>query len=344
MPNHNDLPINSLSVKEKAGRLSRRGFVTRLGALGLGTIILTACGDAATAPAATPVPTKASVPTVGLVLKSLNNQFFIDMRDGAVKYQQQQKTFTLLTSGIQTETDIDGQASLVEDYIKRKVDAIVIAPADSYGLVPVLAKAVKAGIKVINIDVKLDDNSMKDAGFSLTFVGPDNSEGAKLAGDALAKALGKGGKVIILEGNPGAENATQRKNGFLASVKDGGLTLLDTKSAHWETEEARTVFTNMMSAHSEIQGVMCSNDAMLLGVVKVLEATGNTGKIKVIGFDNIPNVQPLIKDKKVLATVDQFGSQQAIFGIDNALKLISGQQVSGWIKTPVKLITETELV
>jgi ribose transport system substrate-binding protein len=266
------------------------------------------------------------------------------MRDGAVKYQQQQKTFTLLTSGIQTETDIDGQASLVEDYIKRKVDAIVIAPADSYGLVPVLAKAVKAGIKVINIDVKLDDNSMKDAGFSLTFVGPDNSEGAKLAGDALAKALGKGGKVIILEGNPGAENATQRKNGFLASVKDGGLTLLDTKSAHWETEEARTVFTNMMSAHSEIQGVMCSNDAMLLGVVKVLEATGNTGKIKVIGFDNIPNVQPLIKDKKVLATVDQFGSQQAIFGIDNALKLISGQQVSGWIKTPVKLITETELV
>jgi ribose transport system substrate-binding protein len=276
-------------------------------------------------------------------MKSLNNQFFIDMRDGAVKYQQQKQTFNLLTAGIQTETDIDGQASLVEDYIKRKVDAIVIAPADSYGLVPELAKAVKAGIKVINIDVKLDASAMKDAGFDSVYVGPDNAAGAKLAGDALAKALGSGGKVVILEGNPGADNATQRKNGFMAAVKEGGLQLLDNKSAHWETEEAKTVFTNMLAANPDVEGVMCSNDAMVLGVAKVLEATGKTGKIKVVGFDNIPDVQPLIKQNKVLATVDQFGSQQAIYGIDNALKLLAGQQVTGWIKTPVKLITLNEL-
>jgi methyl-accepting chemotaxis protein len=152
-----------------------------------------------------------------------------------------------ITAGIQTETDIDQQATLVENFITQKIAALVITPADLYGLVPVLAKAVKAGIKVVNIDVKLDDAAMQKAGIDLVFVGPDNMIGAKLAGDILAKNLGTGGKVVILEGNPGAANAVQRTNGFLAAIKDGGLTLVDRKTVHWETQEAQTIFTNMLT-------------------------------------------------------------------------------------------------
>jgi ribose transport system substrate-binding protein len=281
----------------------------------------------------------AEKPVVGLVMKSLANEFFKDMQEGAIKHAAQRGDLTLLPVGMHSETDIDTQVNAVETFITKKVDAIVIAPADSRALVAPLARAIKAGIIVINIDVALDEQAKKQAGISLAFVGPDNRAGAKLAGDELAKALGQGGKVVIIEGNPGADNAQQRKLGFEDAIKAGKLQLVDSRTAHWETEEANSVFSNMLTAHPEIQGVMAANDSMALGVIKAIDAAGKSGKIKVVGFDNIPAVQPLLKERKLLATVDQFGSQMAANGIDYALKARSGEKLQGWIKTPIKLVT-----
>lgn len=281
---------------------------------------------------------EAKKPVIGLVMKSLANEFFKDMQEGAVKHAEQRGDLTLVPVGMHSETDIDTQVNAVENFITKKVDAIVIAPADSRALVAPLARAIKAGIIVINIDVALDEQAKKQAGISLAFVGPDNRAGAKLAGDELAKTLGKGGKVVIIEGNPGADNAQQRKLGFDDAVKAGKLELIDSRTAHWETEEANSVFSNMLTAHPDIQGVMAANDSMALGVVKAIDAAGKAGKIKVVGFDNIPAVQPLLKEKKLLATVDQFGSQMAANGIDYAMKALAGEKLHGWIKTPIKLV------
>ena len=278
-------------------------------------------------------------PVIALVMKSLANEFFKDMQEGAIKHVAQRGDLTLLPVGMHSETDIDTQVSAVENFITKKVDAIVIAPADSRALVAPLARAIKAGIVVINIDVALDEKAKEQAGISLAFVGPDNRAGAKMAGDELAKALGEGGKVVILEGNPGADNARQRKLGFDDAVKDGKLDLIDSRTAHWETEEANSVFSTMLTAHPDIQGVMAANDSMALGVVKAIDAAGKSGKIKVVGFDNIPAVQPLLKENKMLATVDQFGSQLAANGIDYAMKALAGEKLEGWIKTPIKLVT-----
>jgi ribose transport system substrate-binding protein len=280
----------------------------------------------------------AKKPVIGLVMKSLANEFFKDMQEGAVKHAEQRGDLILIPVGMHSETDIDTQVNAVENFITKKVDAIVIAPADSRALVAPLARAIKAGIVVINIDVALDEQAKKQAGISLAFVGPDNRAGAKLAGDELAKTLGKGGKVVIIEGNPGADNAQQRKLGFDDAVKAGKLELIDSRTAHWETEEANSVFSNMLTAHPDIQGVMAANDSMALGVVKAIDAAGKAGKIKVVGFDNIPAVQPLLKEKKLLATVDQFGSQMAANGIDYAMKALAGEKLHGWIKTPIKLV------
>ena len=183
---------------------------------------------------------EAKKPVVGLVMKSLANEFFKDMEEGAVKHAQERGDLTLVPVGMHSETDIDTQINAVENFITQKVDAIVVAPADSRALVPPLARAIKAGIIVINIDVALDEAAKKQAGVDLAFVGPDNREGAKMSGAVLAKALGPGGKVVILEGNPGADNAQQRKLGFDDAVKEGQLNLLDSRTAHWETEEANT--------------------------------------------------------------------------------------------------------
>ena len=185
----------------------------------------------------------------------------------------------------------------------------------------------------INIESNLFQQSRS------AFVGPDNRAGAKMSGGVLAKALGPGGKVVILEGNPGADNAIQRKLGFDDAVKEGKLDLLDSRTAHWETEEANSVFSNMLTAHPDIQGVMAANDSMALGVVKAIDAAGKSGTIKVVGFDNIPAVQPLLKEGKMIATIDQFGSQMAANGIDYAIKALQGEKLEGWIKTPIKLVT-----
>jgi ribose transport system substrate-binding protein len=296
-------------------------------------------GGEAAAPAAA-----AKRPQVGLVMKSLANEFFKVMGEGTQKWQKEDNTFDLTMVGMNSETDIDTQINAVENFITQKSDLIVLAPADSVGLVPSVKKAIDAGITVVNFDVMLDQKALAEAGLKdFLFVGPDNAEGAKLAGDALAQKLGPGGKVIIIEGNPGADNATQRKNGFMQSVKDGKLELLDSVTAHWETEEANTVMTNLLTKHPDVQGVMAANDSMVLGVVKALEAAGKAGQVQVVGFDNIPAVQPLLKNGEVLATIDQYGPEMAKNAIQTGFKVLNGEKLSGWIKTPVKLVTAADV-
>jgi ribose transport system substrate-binding protein len=279
-------------------------------------------------------------PVVGLVMKSLANEFFKSMEEGAVKYAKADGTFTLIPVGMNSETDIDTQISAVENFITQKVDIICVAPADSVGLVAPVKKAIAAGITVVNFDVKLDDKALKAAGLqNLVFVGPDNKEGAYLAGEALAKKLGKGGKVFIIEGNPGADNAKMRKAGFDQAAKQYGLNVLESLTAHWETEEANTLMTNLLTKHPDVQGVMAANDSMALGVVKALDAAKLSKKVQVVGFDNIPAIQKLIKEGKVLATIDQFGPDMATNCIKTGFRMKKGEKLTGWRKTPVKLIT-----
>jgi ribose transport system substrate-binding protein len=315
------------------GRATRRQFVLTGAA---GSIALLAGG---VSPAFA-----AGKPKIGLVMKSLANEFFKQMEAGAEAYAAKNADkFDFKAVGMKDERDFASQVDAVENFVTQKYDIIVVAPADSKAMVTPLAKAVKAGVAVINIDVELDKDAKKAAGIDLAFFGPDNRAGAKLAGDALAKALGPGGKVVILEGNPEADNAQQRKKGFDDSVSEGKLQLLDSKTAHWETEEANTLMTNFLTQYHDIQGVMAANDSMALGVVKALDSAGKSGTIKVVGFDNIPAVQPLIKGGKMLATVEQYGAQMAAMGIDYGLRQLKGEKFTGWVKTDVKLITAADL-
>lgn len=283
---------------------------------------------------------KSGKPTVCLVMKSLANQFFQDMQKGAQQHVAQRGDLTLQATGIQNETDIDGQVAEIEKCVTQQVDAIVLAPADSRALVNSVKRASDAGIKVVNIDVRLDQGAMGKAGIAdkVPYVGPDNEDGAKQSGAVLAKKLGKGGKVVILSGNPGAANAEQRTQGFKYAIKDGGLTLLQEKTAHWETDEAHTVLGNMLTAHPDIQGVLSGNDDMTLGAIKAIQEQHKN--IKVASFDNIPAIKPYLSSGVVVATVDQFGAKQAGQGIDYAMNMIKGQSVTGWQKTAVQLITK----
>lgn len=279
------------------------------------------------------------VPTVGLVMKSLGAEFFKNMEEGAIAYAGERGDLNLIPLGTQTQEELDQQISLVENLTTQDVDAIVIAPMDSRALIPPLVTAIGQGTTVINIDVMLDMEALEEQGLKIPFLGPDNVEAARMVGEVLASELGEGGKVIIIEGIPGALNAQQRRDGFMEAVEEGGLELLSSNTANWEVEEAFTVFSDLLTAHPDVQGVMCANDAMALGVVQAIDAAGLAGKIKVVGFDNDPSIRPLIEDGRVLATIEQFGAQQAALGIDAAMRALSGETLPDWVLTPVVLIT-----
>lgn len=303
------------------------------------TFALTACGQQDVGSTGAGDTDDGEQPTVGLVMKSLGNPYFQNMRAGAEKYDESNDDFTLKSVGIQSETDIVGQVEAVNNLVAQGVDAIVIAPADSRALIPPLKRAADQGIEIVNIDVKLDDEALASAGLDVPFVGPDNADGARQVGMVLADEIGANGKVVMLEGVQGAANAEQRKQGFEKAIADGELDLIASATANWETEQANTVFTNLLAAHPDIQGVMAANDSMALGVIAALQAAGKTEDIQVVGFDNLPEVQPHLDNGSLLATLDQFGSKQAVFGIDIALDLLNGESADEWVKTPIELVT-----
>ena len=287
----------------------------------------------------------AAKPKVALVMKSLANEFFLTMENGAKAHQKANAAkYDLLSNGIKDETDTSSQIKLVEQMIVSRVNALVIAPADSKALVPVLKKAIDAGIIVVNIDNKLDDGALKEKGITVPFVGPDNRKGAKVVGDFLAKQIKKGDPVGIIEGVSTTYNAQQRTLGFQDAMNAAGAKVVSVQSGQWEIAPANTVAAAMLNANPNIKALLCGNDNMAIGAVSAIKAAGKTGKVIVVGYDNINAIKPMLADGRVLATADQFGSQQAVFGIDTVLKALAQKkkqaELGGVIETKVELVAK----
>ena len=284
-------------------------------------------------------------PKVALVMKSLANEFFLTMEDGAKDYQKHHAAdFDLISNGIKDETDTAAQIRIVDQMIVSKVDAIVIAPADSKAMVPVIKKAIDAGIIVVNIDNRLDPDVLKSKSLTVPFVGPDNRKGARLAGDYLAAKLSKGDEVGIVEGVSTTTNAQQRTAGFKDAMAAAGMKVVSVQSGDWEIDKGNAVASSMLNADPNLKALLCGNDNMALGAVAAVRAAGRAGKVAVVGYDNIAAVKPMLADGRVLATVDQFAAKQAVFGIDTALKAIKGHkkqsELSSLVETPVELIVK----
>lgn len=293
------------------------------------------CSTRRTEPAAGP-----AAPRIALVMKSLANEFFATMAEGARSHHAAAGgRYELIVNGMRNETDVAEQVTLVEQMVARGVKAIVIAPADSQALVPALARAAEAGVLVINIDNRLDPEVLADQGIRTVFVGPDNRAGARGAGEAVAAALDAGAEVAIIGGIPTADNARQRAAGLRDAAEAAGLVIVAEQSGLWEMEKANTIAAALLGEHPGLDAVLCANDSMALGAVAAVAAAGRTGQVLVSGFDNIPAVQPLLADGRLAATVDQHGDQLAVAGIEAALAILSGAESPEDRTTPVDVIT-----
>lgn len=279
-------------------------------------------------------------PTVALIMKSLANEFFVTMADGAKQHQAQSEgAYDLIVNGIKNEVDLAQQVALIDQMIASGVDAIVVAPADSKAIVPALARAAAAGIVVVNIDNQLDPDILAEYELQIPFVGPDNFAGAEEVGKYLAATMAADQSVAILEGVPTTNNSQRRTAGFLKAMNDAGINVVAQQSAQWDQTTAVTVTSGILVQHPELDAILAANDNMALGAVAAITQSGRGDAIKVVGFDNISAVRDLIKEGKILATADQHADLLAVYGIEFALEALSGGATADNRATPVELVT-----
>jgi ribose transport system substrate-binding protein len=308
-------------------------------------LALAGCGDQPAASVSATPARPAGKPRVALVMKSLANEFFAAMADGAKSHQAAHAgDYELLVNGIKDERDLARQVALVEEMIASGVQAIVIAPADSKALVPALRRARAAGVVVVNIDNRLDAEVLAAEKLAVPFVGPDNRAGARKVAEHLAKTLTAGDQVVVLEGIRTSFNGAQRRQGFEDALKAAGLVIADSQTAQWDMAQASTIAASMLTRHPEAKAVLAANDSMALGAIAAVKAAGRAGAVQVVGFDNIPAVREALKAGTVLATADQHGDQLAVFGIELALKLVADPQAPvADRETPVDLVTAADV-
>jgi len=282
----------------------------------------------------------AEKPRVALIIKSLANEFFINMAASAKAHHlANNEQYELSVNGIKNESDLAQQVNLVEQMMATGVNIIVLAPADSKGLLPVISRAVAQGIIVVNIDNKFDSDLLTEMQLNIPFVGPDNREGARMVGHHLANYLKAEDQVAIIGGIPSAFNAQQRQAGFEDAMKASGIDIVSVQSGDWEQAKAAAVASALLAEYPKLKALLCANDSMALGAVAAVRQAGRTGAVKVVGFDNISAANELVQTGELLATADQHGDQLAVFGIEYALQILDTGAVPADRKTPVDLIT-----
>ena len=308
--------------------------------------LLSSCGsdDSNTASSDGGSESVSKTPIVALVMKSLANEFFVNMAAGAEAHNaKNSQDYELIVNGIRNESNLAQQVALVDQMISSGVNAIVIAPADSRALVPALARAESAGIVVINIDNRLEPEILAEYDLQIPFIGPSNLAGAKMVGDFALKGLASDSEVAILEGITSAFNSIQRRTGFERAVAEAGMEVVTLQSAEWDQTRAAQVTAAILSQFPELDVILAANDNMALGAASAVGVAALGREITIAGFDNISAIHPLIKSGTVIATVDQFGDQLAVFGIEYALEVLATGIVPEDRETSLELITTDSL-
>lgn len=278
--------------------------------------------------------------TIALVMKTLTNPFFVEMEKGARQAEAELGIHLLVKTGAQ-ETSVEQQITIVENLITDKVSAIVIAPADSIALIPVLKKAQDAGIVIVNIDNQLDPVTAVAMGLTnVPYISVDNLQGGYLSAKYLSDQITTPTEAIILEGIRSAQNAQDRRDGAMkAFAENSNITLVAQETANWKIDEAYQVTADLFKEHPNIGAIFCANDMMAFGAIQYLQETGKTD-VRVVSYDALDEAKTAIKEGTLLATIDQQAALQGYTGITTALKMLKGESVPPSLLVDVMLVTK----
>ena len=310
-----------------------------LGLLATSALFLSACNRGEKSAGASTTGSAAGKPTIALVVKTLNNPFFIEMQKGADEAAKKLGV-NLVVQAAEREVDVERQMQIIENLIERKVSALCVAPSGSREIVPVIVKANKANIPVLIVDTKADEKALAAAGGKIaTFIGSDNYDGGKIAGTFLVEKLGGKGNVAVLEGIPGHETGDSRLRGFRESLaKAPGMKIIASQTANWERDQAFNVFQNMLQANPSINALFTCSDLMALGALEAIAAAGKTGKITVVSFDALPEAREAVKKGTMAGTVAQFPGRMGSTAVEYAVKLLRGETIPPFTPVTIELV------
>ena len=278
-------------------------------------------------------------PTVALVVKTLNNQFFIDMEAGA-KAAADSLGIELIVQAPEREIDVERQMQIVENLIQRNVKVLLLVPNGSKEIVPAVVKANAAKIPVVVVDTRVDAATLKaDGGTITTFIGSDNEDGGRMAGAFLIDRLGGKAKVAVLEGVPGHETADARLRGFRkALAASPAMQIVASQPANMERDQAFNVTQNILQAHPDITALFACNDVMALGALEAIQAAGKASAISVVGFDAQDDARKAISEKRMAATIAQNPREMGRLAVLTASRLMKGVAVPSEQPVAISLV------
>ncbi|WP_025659161.1 substrate-binding domain-containing protein [Rhizobium sp. IBUN] len=217
--------------------------------------------------------------------------------------------------------DLNKQLADIEDFIVKGVDTIIMSPVDSKGALAAVMRAQTSGIKVVTVDVPVEGATVA------SYIGTDNYAGGVKAGELMAEQLGGKGNVAIID-YPLVQSVVNRVNGF----KDAIAKHPDIKIVSIQTgitrAEALAVAQNMLQANPDINGIFGFGDDAALAASVAVKSAGLTGKVKVIGFDGMPEaIKAVDSDPDMVGVIQQFPDQMGKLAVDTAVKLKAGETV-----------------
>lgn len=285
------------------------------------------------APAA--APEMAEAPTVGFAVSTLENPFFVTMKEGG-DAKAAELGIEMIT--LDAQDNNEKQASQVEDLISRKVDVLIVNPVDSDAIVNAVKAANAAGIPVITV------TRPSNGGEVVQHLDIDNAEAGKLVAEELVKVLGGKGKVAILEGIAGTPSAQARQAGFVDYLKAyPDIEVVSSLTANYSREEGATVMEDILQANPELDAVYAHNDEMALGAVRAIIAANRLDQIKVFGIDATDDALAAIEKGEMAATVKQQPALQMAMAVEAAYKTAQGETVDPLVIIPLVLINQANL-
>lgn len=278
--------------------------------------------------------------TLGLSVSTLNNPFFVSLRDGAKNAAEELGVNLVVADG---QDSVSKQTSDIENLVSRGVDAILINATDGEAVVPAVEEANAAGIPVLAIDRGISGGDVA------LYVASNNVTGGKMAAHYTAAKMALQGKVVMLEGIPGTSAARERGKGFTEVVKSlSEVEIIDSEPAGFAKNKGYQVMQNILTAQPEIDAVFAQNDLMALGALQAIEGADREDEMFVVGFDAIDPAIQAIEKGRLSATIMQQPALMGSMGVKKAVNLLEGEVEvpegeTKFVPVPLKLITQDNL-
>ncbi len=273
--------------------------------------------------------------TIGVVLKTLNNQYWQGIQSG-VDAAAKAFNVEVTVQAASTESSATQQLTIAQTLFGKGFDAFILSPEATSNLIPALEQMKAAGLPVINTD---------DARIAATvYVGPSHELDGSQAADFIAENLPEGGKVAQIEGQAGSSAAILRIKGFNEGVaKHSNLELVASVPGNWDGAQAYNATQNLLQKYPDLKGIYANNDTMAVGAAKAVSDAGLAGKVIIVGTDGIPAAMDAIQKGTMAATITPLPYYQGYWSVEAAVRLLSGQKVPDWIVAPAQLITKDNM-